>query len=90
MIWYLFDRCPNIDAVVRSEGEEIIQQVVKGVPFEEIRGLSYRRDGRIVHNENQALPSLDTSPFRTARCACTTTTTAAAASGSVITRSIRS
>jgi len=55
---YLFDRCPNIDAVVRGEGEEIIQQVVSGVPFEEIRGLSYRRDGRIVHNENQVLPDL--------------------------------
>jgi anaerobic magnesium-protoporphyrin IX monomethyl ester cyclase len=54
----LFKRCPNIDAVVRGEGEEIIQQVVAGVPFEEIRGLSYRRDGRIVHNENQVLPDL--------------------------------
>jgi anaerobic magnesium-protoporphyrin IX monomethyl ester cyclase len=60
---YLFDRCPNIDAVVRGEGEEIIQQVVTGVPFEEIRGLSYRRDGRIVHNVNQALPSLDHIAF---------------------------
>jgi anaerobic magnesium-protoporphyrin IX monomethyl ester cyclase len=55
----LFERCPNIAAVVRGEGEEIIQQVVSGVPFEEIRGLSWRRDGRIVHNENQALPSLE-------------------------------
>jgi radical SAM superfamily enzyme YgiQ (UPF0313 family) len=55
----MFERCPNIDAVVRGEGEEIIQQVVTGVPFDEIRGLSYRRDGRIVHNENQELPSLE-------------------------------
>ncbi len=55
---YLFERCPNIDAVVRGEGEEIIQQFVTGVPLEEIRGLSYRRDGRIVHNENQVLPDL--------------------------------
>ncbi len=55
----MFERCPNIAAVVRGEGEEIIKEVVTGVPFEEIRGLSYRRDGRIVHNENQALPSLE-------------------------------
>jgi len=55
----LFQRCPNIDAIVRGEGEEIIKQVVTGVPFEDIRGLSYRRDGRIVHNENQALPGLE-------------------------------
>ena len=54
----LFARCPNVDAVVRGEGEEIIQQVVTGVPFADIRGLSYRHDGRIVHNENQVLPDL--------------------------------
>ncbi len=54
----VFERCPNVDAVVRGEGEEIIKEVVTGVPFEEIRGLSYRRDGRIVHNENQVLPDL--------------------------------
>jgi len=52
---FLFDRCPNIDMIVRGEGEEIIQQIVKGVPPEEIRGLSYRRDGRVVHNENHPL-----------------------------------
>ena len=55
----VFGRCPNIAAIVRGEGEEIIKQVVTGVPFEEIRGLSYRRDGQIVHNANQVLPSLD-------------------------------
>jgi len=60
---YLFEHCPNVTAVVRGEGEEIIKQVVTGVPFEEIRGLSYRRDGRVVHNENQALPSLEHLAF---------------------------
>ena len=55
---HLLQYCPNVDAVVRGEGEEIIQQVVTGVPYEDIRGLSYRRNGEIVHNENQALPSL--------------------------------
>jgi anaerobic magnesium-protoporphyrin IX monomethyl ester cyclase len=54
----LFERCPNIDMVVRGEGEEIIKQIVTGVPYEEIRGLSFRRNGRIVHNENQVLPDL--------------------------------
>jgi radical SAM superfamily enzyme YgiQ (UPF0313 family) len=39
---YLFSRCPNIDMIVRGEGEEIIRQVVSGVPYGEIRGLSYR------------------------------------------------
>jgi radical SAM superfamily enzyme YgiQ (UPF0313 family) len=54
----LFERCPNIDMVVRGEGEEIIKQIVTGVPYEEIRGLSFRRNGQIVHNENQVLPDL--------------------------------
>jgi magnesium-protoporphyrin IX monomethyl ester (oxidative) cyclase len=55
---YVFERCPNVTGVVRGEGEEIIRQLVAGVPFEEIRGLSFRRDGEIVHNENQVLPDL--------------------------------
>lgn len=55
---YLFTRCPNIDMIVRGEGEEIIQQVVSGVPYAEIRGLSYRDNGAVVHNENRPLPDL--------------------------------
>ncbi len=55
---YLFTRCPNIDMIVRGEGEEIIQQIVSGVPYPEIRGLSYRNNGAVVHNENHDLPDL--------------------------------
>jgi len=36
---YLFDRCPNIDMIVRGEGEEIIKQIVTGVPYRDIRGF---------------------------------------------------
>ena len=39
---YLFNRCPNIDMIVRGEGEEIIKQIVTGIPYKDIRGLSYR------------------------------------------------
>jgi anaerobic magnesium-protoporphyrin IX monomethyl ester cyclase len=60
---HLFERCPNVDLVVRGEGEEVIKQIVTGVPYEEIRGLSFRRNGRIVHNENQPLPDLAHLPF---------------------------
>ncbi len=55
---HLFEHCPNIDIVVRGEGEEIIKQIVTGVPYEDIRGISYRQNGTIVHNENQVLPDL--------------------------------
>ncbi|MHC4154620.1 MAG: B12-binding domain-containing radical SAM protein [Planctomycetota bacterium] len=60
---YLFDRCPNIDMVVRGEGEEIVKQIVTGIPCKDIRGLSYRENGRIVHNEIHPLPDITLIPF---------------------------
>ena len=59
----LFDSCPNIDMIVRGEGEEIIKQVVTGVPYKDIRGLSYRENGGIVHNEIHPLPDITRIPF---------------------------
>jgi anaerobic magnesium-protoporphyrin IX monomethyl ester cyclase len=60
---YLFDRCPNIDLIVRGEGEEIIQQIVTGVPYKDIRGLSYRQNGSVVHNEIHPLPDITRIQF---------------------------
>lgn len=60
---YLFERCPNIDLIVRGEGEEIIKDIVEGVPYKDIRGLSYRENGKVVHNENRPLPDLDSIAF---------------------------
>ena len=60
---YLFNRCPNIDMIVRGEGEEIIKQVVTGVPYKDIRGLSYRENGEVVHNEIHPLPDITRIPF---------------------------
>jgi magnesium-protoporphyrin IX monomethyl ester (oxidative) cyclase len=60
---YLFERCPNIDLIVRGEGEEIIRQIVTGVPYKDIRGLSYRENGKIMHNEIHPLPDIARIPF---------------------------
>jgi magnesium-protoporphyrin IX monomethyl ester (oxidative) cyclase len=60
---YLFERCPNIDMVVRGEGEEIIKEIVTGVPYKDIRGLSYRENGEVVHNENHPLPDITRIAF---------------------------
>ena len=60
---YLFDRCPNIDMIVRGEGEDIIKQIVTGSPPKDIRGLSYRENGGIVHNEIHPLPDITKIPF---------------------------
>jgi len=60
---YLFGRCPNIDMVVRGEGEDIIKQIVTGVPYKDIRGLSYRENGGVVHNKIHPLPDITHIPF---------------------------
>jgi len=60
---YLFDQCPNIDMIVRGEGEEIIKQIVTGVPYSDILGLSYRQNGQVVHNEIHPLPDITNIPF---------------------------
>jgi len=60
---YLFERCPNIDMVVRGEGEEIIKEIVTGVPYKDTRGLSYRQNGKIIHNEIHPLPDITRIAF---------------------------
>jgi radical SAM superfamily enzyme YgiQ (UPF0313 family) len=44
---------PNIDALVRGDGEEAMEEICRGVPMERITGLSFRRDGRVHHNPNR-------------------------------------
>jgi anaerobic magnesium-protoporphyrin IX monomethyl ester cyclase len=55
---FLFDRCPNIDLIVRGEGEEIIREVVKGVLYKDISGISYRENGKVIHNKIRSLPDI--------------------------------
>jgi radical SAM superfamily enzyme YgiQ (UPF0313 family) len=55
----LLQRCPNVDAVVRGEGEQTIVEVADGRPWDEILGLSYRNNGSIVHNDNRPLHPID-------------------------------
>lgn len=59
----LFEKCPNIDVIVRGEGEETIKELVKGVPYKDIPGISYRENGKIVHNKNRPLTDVNTIPF---------------------------
>ena len=44
---------PNVDMVVRGDGEEAMEEICSGLPLERITGLSFRRNGRIVHNPNR-------------------------------------
>ena len=54
-----FEKCPRIDIVVRGEGEETIQEILRAVPLENILGISYRKNGSIIHNKHRSLPSID-------------------------------
>ena len=51
-------RCPNVDALVRSDGEEVTEDICRGTALESISGLSFRRNGRIIHNPNRTLGPL--------------------------------
>ena len=78
----ILQRCANVDAVVRGEGEETVVEIAEGRVWEEILGLSFKRvgprrdsrssgarNGSIVHNENRPLPSIEsiTPPDRSLR-----------------------
>jgi radical SAM superfamily enzyme YgiQ (UPF0313 family) len=56
--------CPQVDMVVRGEGELTMRELVeKGTP-KDVLGASYRKDGKIIHNEDRPrIENLDTLPF---------------------------
>lgn len=55
----LFQICPNIDVIVRGEGEETIQEIAQDIDIKTILGISYKNNGRIIHNPNRPLPPAD-------------------------------
>ena len=65
----LFKKCPTIDIIVRGEGEETIQEILKDAPLNGILGISYRENGSTRHNPNRPLPGVDRlgSPDRSLR-----------------------
>lgn len=58
----LFAEIPNMDALARGEGEETVREIAAGLPFEEVLGLSFRKDGEAVHNGTRPLPPADALP----------------------------
>jgi len=49
---------PNIDFIVRGEGEETLLELIESYSsgnFSHVNGISYKKDGRIVHNPNRDL-----------------------------------
>ncbi len=60
---------PNIDVVVRSDGEDAMEEICRGVPIEQISGLSFRKDERVHHNPNRTQSAVrdDLYPARSLR-----------------------
>ena len=58
----LFESCPKIDIIVRGEGEETIREILAGAPLDTMLGISFRRNGTIVHNKYRPLPDVNTLP----------------------------
>jgi hopanoid biosynthesis associated radical SAM protein HpnJ len=58
--------CPAIDFVCRKEFDYAVTDYAKGKPLEEIAGVSYRKDGKVVHNQDAAqIQDLDSLPHVT-------------------------
>jgi anaerobic magnesium-protoporphyrin IX monomethyl ester cyclase len=62
-------RCESLDCIVSGDGEdttlELLEELCQGKPhLEKIAGLSFRRDGQIVHNDARApIADLDVLPL---------------------------
>jgi anaerobic magnesium-protoporphyrin IX monomethyl ester cyclase len=64
----ILNKYPYIDACIRGEGEntllEIAEKTEKGHGFEDIRGITYRNNGKIIRNEDRPLiDNIDTLPI---------------------------
>ena len=59
----LFRACPKVDIIVRGEGEEAIKEILKGMPLENILGISYRVNNKITHNGNRSLQDVDSIAY---------------------------
>lgn len=52
------------DIIVRSEGEETIREICRDVNLKKIKGISFRRGSRVVHNQPRPLiKDLNSLPF---------------------------
>jgi hopanoid biosynthesis associated radical SAM protein HpnJ len=53
-----------LDFVTRDEFDYTIKEIAEGRPFSEVKGISYRKDGQIVHNPARpVIQNMDELPF---------------------------
>jgi anaerobic magnesium-protoporphyrin IX monomethyl ester cyclase len=57
-------KSPYVDFVIRHEGDYTLPELIAGIRYDEILGLSYKDNGRIVHNlPRPMIEKLDDIPF---------------------------
>lgn len=55
---------PFVDIIVRGEGEITFREVIENKDLEKIRGISYKRNGKLINNPDRSLiKDLDNLPF---------------------------
>jgi hopanoid biosynthesis associated radical SAM protein HpnJ len=60
------NECAAIDFVCRKEFDYAVTDYAKGKPLEEIAGVSYRKDGKVIHNPDASqIQDLDSLPHVT-------------------------
>ncbi len=45
--------CPNVDVLVRGDGEEAVREIAQRRPLDRIAGVSYRLNGKLVHGRGR-------------------------------------
>ncbi len=61
---FTLKQSPELDIVCRGEGEITTLEIANGVSWDEIDGITYRRDGRIVSNpKRKFISELDSLPY---------------------------
>ena len=65
----LFEEVPRIDGIVRGDGEEVAREIVQKGLSPDIDGLSFKLNGKIVHNKIRRLEPVrsDSYPNRKLR-----------------------
>jgi len=59
----LFEKIPRIDAIVRGDGEETVREIVQYGLSEDIAGLSFTQDGRVIHNRTRKMAPVQSDFF---------------------------
>ncbi|MGI6456521.1 MAG: B12-binding domain-containing radical SAM protein [bacterium] len=58
------DEFPNLDVIMRGEYEETVQELAQGKKWDEITGITWRRDGIPIRNpERPYIQNIDVIPF---------------------------